>query len=221
MTLEPAERDALIFHLVFLGVSAAVLAWPPPWSPGWMIFALLVAYNLVLPLLAGWRGHGEWVRVWLFVYPLSLLQVAPDAYLAGRLGVLEFPDLGFPRIGPVSAFMALMWVVPLFALVYLGRRVEARRTLGAAVAVVAAVSLVAFVAAEATLTRVPVWQARGVTAIGPVALYVVPPEVLLGVVAFLTERVLGERSWLLRPVAAAGVMIFYLLSLIASHALLG
>ena len=72
------------------------------------------------------------------------------------------------------------------------------------------------VGAEATLWAVPIWRAVGVTAVGPVAVYVVLPEVLLGAVAWLAYAFTRSASRPVQVGAAALVSLVYLGALAAS-----
>ena len=70
-------------------------------------------------------------------------------------------------------------------------------------------SFVLFVGSEAVLWRVPVWYAEGVTQLGHVALYVVIPEVLLGIGAYLVFLATEERPVWARLAGAFVLMVFY------------
>ena len=204
----------IALHAAFAVVAALVLAWPTVVLPsrgaafaapplGWRLLGLVVLYNVALPLVGRWRGRAGWAELWAFLVPLSAFQVVPDAFLAGVLGSLDFPDTGGPRLGPVPLALAGMWTIPLWLSTWAGLR--ARSAWAAA-----AVAGVLFVGAEATLWAVPVWRAVGVATVGPVAVYVVAPEVLLGGAAygaFVWSR--GRAGWV-RVTAAAAVSLLYL-----------
>ncbi|MCG8461759.1 MAG: hypothetical protein MI919_36215, partial [Holophagales bacterium] len=222
---DASDRHVALFHAVFLVLAALALLAPTEGPPlhlplGWVVAASVLAYNLALPILAARWVHPRWIRIWVFLLPLSILQILPDAFLARQLGVLEFADLGAPRIGGVAAYMALMWIVPLFLVVYVGERIAERRSVEAALPWVAGIALLLFAGAEATLTRIPIWEAHGVTLVGPVALYVLVPELLLGVAAFLAWHLAGRRGLATRLAAAFAVMTFYLGALALSYLLI-
>ncbi len=223
-----AARDAVLFHLAFAVVAGAVLLMPAVILPsrgavldvalGWRLLALVVGYNVALPLVGRLRGHQEWVAMWAFLAPLSLFQVAPDAFLASVLGSLDFPDTGGPRLAGVPLAMAGMWTVPLWiALFVAGRQSGGDLARGAWWA--ALVAGVLLVGAEATLWAVPVWRAVDVTVVGPVAVYVVLPEVLLGTVAWLAYRLTRSASVPAKVGAAALVSLVYLGALAAAFGL--
>ena len=229
-------RDAVLFHLGFAGLAAAVLASPAvvvpargavlDLAPGWRLLALVAVYNAALPLVARVRGHRQWAALWAFLAPLSVFQVVPEAFLAGVLGSLRFPDTGGPRLGPVPLAMAGMWTVPLWLALWGAGRLSGGSTARGAVwaGVLAGAVLVG---AEATLAApslagvpaFPVWHAVGVRTAGPVALYVVAPEVLLGAAAWLAFRLTRPSGWASRVGAAALVSLVYLGALAASFGL--
>ena len=227
MAADRSARDAVAFHLAFGVLAGAVLAMPavpvPSWGAvgpdlGWRLLALVGVYAVALPVVARARGHREWLRWWAFLVPLSVFQVVPDAVLASVLGVLDFPDTGGPRLGPLPLAMAGMWTIPLWiTLAVADRQSGGRLGRGAAWAALAAGLM--FIGAEATLWAVPIWRAVGVTTVGPVAVYVVPPEILLGAVTWVAYRLTRGRSRALQVAAAALVSLVYLGALVASYAL--
>ena len=229
-------RDAVAFHLAFAVLAGVVLALPAVAPPsrgavldvalGSRLLALVVLYNVALPLVGVGRGHRDWVALWAFLVPLSVFQVVPDAFLAGVLGTLDFPDTGGPRLGPVPLAMAGMWTIPLWLALFGALRLSGG-ALGRGAAWAAALAGVLLVGAEATLAApspsgvwaVPVWRAVGVATVGPVAVYVVVPEVLLGAVAWLAFSLTRAASRLVRVAAAALVSLVYLGALAASFGL--
>ena len=216
---ERNERDVLRLHLVFGLVVVAVLALPGS-TPAWgvRIFLLLVAYDTAALILAVRRGHGRWLQDLSVLMPLSALQIFPDWFLSAGLGILVFPDATFPKIGTVTAYMALMWTVPLFLIVQVARAVEdrdlwgpgrpARRGLARVAAALTAALL--FITSEATFWRLDLWQAVNVQQVGHVALYVVLPEIILGVAAYEACHWAAGRRWRAKAAAALTVMWIYL-----------
>ena len=77
-------------------------------------------------------------------------------------------------------------------------------------ALVALASLILFASSELLLTKVPIWQAVGVTTVSDMALYIVGPEVLLGVATFWTYWRYRLRSVLFRALVTPLVMFLYL-----------
>lgn len=216
LALTRADRDLLVYHGAFAAVAVAGLL-APVGPIGWRVLALVILFNVALPLWARARGLPDVMRLWRFLVPLSAFQVVPDAFLADVLGVLVFPDTGGIRLGSVPLALAGMWTIPLFAVLWIARRVEEGRGVVPAGWVAAAVSLVIFAGAEATLWAIPIWHTQGVAQIGAVALFVLAPEALLGVTAYLAERETWGRGPLARIGVAALVALVYLGALGTSY----
>ncbi len=229
-----AARDAVWFHAGFAAVAVVVLLIPTVVLPGrgavlalgWKLFALVVLYNVALPLVGRVRGHRDWVALWAFLAPLSLFQVIPDAALASVLGSLDFPDTGGPHLGAVPAAMAGMWTIPLWLALFVAER-QSGGDLRRGAVWAGALAGVLLVGAEATLAApsplglwdVPVWRAVDVATVGPVAVYVVLPEILLGAVAWIAYRLTRSAGWPAEVGAAALVACVYLGALVASFGL--
>ena len=214
-----SARDAVTFHAAFAVVALAVLFIPPGLGPeavgspgvplGWRLLGLVILYNVALPLVGRSRGHPEWASLWLSMALISVCQVVPDAFLATVLGTLDFPDTGGPRLGGVPLAMAGMWTIPLWIAVFTGRRLGAGDPVRGAL-VAAAVAALLLVGAEATLWAVPIWHAVDVAQVGPVALYVVVPEAVLGATAYLAYVGTRDRALVIRALAGGAVMLIYL-----------
>ena len=204
------ERDALLFHLAFSVLCMPVLLVPGP-GMGVKLFILVLVYNIALPVTAKLRGHAEWTGIWLFALVLSIFQVFPDWFLSAQLGVLVFPEDGFPKIGTVSGYMAGLWTIPIFIIIYaargFGRAVSTRAAYAAAAAVLA---LVIFGLSEQTVWMLPSWYAIDVHMIGHTAIYIIVPEMILGMsCVYSYERVRGKGHAVMVP-AAFLVMLLYL-----------
>ncbi|WP_420454399.1 DUF6989 domain-containing protein [Rubrivirga sp.] len=208
-------RDALAFHAAFAVVAGLTLALPAP-ALGWRVLALVALYNVALPVVGRVRRHHGWVALWAFLAPLSAFQVVPDAVLADVLGSLDFPDTGGPRLGPTPLAMAGMWTIPLWGALFVAERLS-RGSAARGAAWAAALTGVLLVGAEATLWAVPIWRAVDVATVGPVAWYVILPEVLLGAVSYLAFQQTRRRSVAVRVAAAALVSLVYLGALAASY----
>ncbi|MEM1116845.1 MAG: hypothetical protein AAF845_13425 [Bacteroidota bacterium] len=222
-----SARDAVAFHVAFAVVAVAVLFVPPGAGPeavaasggvplGWRLLALVVLYNVALPLVGRARGHAEWASLWLAMALISVWQVVPDAFLVEVLGTLRFPDTGGPRLGGVPLAMAGMWTIPLWIAVFASRQVAGADVLRGAL-LAAAFAGVILVSSEATLWALPIWEAVGVRSLGPVALYVIVPEVVLGATAYLAYVLTRERPLILRMLAGSAVALIYLGGLAASY----
>lgn len=203
-----AWRDALLFHLLFAAAGAGVFLFLRAPELGWAILALVAGYNLLLPLIASRGGHRDWLELWVFLLPLSVLQVLPDWVLGQQLGVLAFPDLGGPRIGTVPVYMAGMWVMPLFWVLWLA----GRSSLTAAI-----LALMLFAAAEWAALPLHLWHAQHVAQLYGVAEYVLVPEMLLGWAAAHALEQTRDGNPLLRLWAAVCVMTFYTGALVLAY----
>ncbi|WP_412063429.1 DUF6989 domain-containing protein [Rubrivirga sp. IMCC45206] len=213
-----AVRDALAGHLAFAVVAAVGLA-VPVGDLGWRLLAIVAVYNVALPLVGTWRGHTDWVRLWAFLVPLSVFQVVPDAFLASVLGSLDFADTGGPRLWDVPLAMAGMWTVALWPALYAADRL-ARGSFGWGAGWAAILVGGVLVAAEATLWAVPIWRAVAVATVGPVAAYVILPEILLGAVAYFGYRSTLRKGLATRLAAAALVALTYLGALATAYLLI-
>lgn len=203
-----AWRDALLFHLVFAAAAAGVFLLLRPPELGWGVLGLAACYNLLLPLIASRGGHRDWLEVWLFLLPLSVLQVLPDWVLTQQFGILVFPDLGGPHIGAVPAYMAGLWVIPLFWVLWLA----GRSTLTAAV-----LALLLFAGAEWAARPLQLWHAQHVGQFMGVASYVLVPEALLGwAAAHAFEQTRGANPFA-RVGAAVCVSTFYTGALVLAY----
>ena len=205
MSLHPCERDALWLYAAF-SVAALVALFLPLGSMGLRICLLVIAFNVALP----WVGHWLWISAWLFLLPLSLLQVFPDWFLSAQLGVLVFPDIGAPMIGTVSAFMGLMWVIPLFMVVLAAEAARTRANLTLGVVTAGLTALLIFAGSEMFSWRIPLWYARDVSAWQHMALYVLPAEFLLGIYTYAGYRLTLNSGRALKLAAAGSIMLLYL-----------
>lgn len=186
------ERDLVLLHVAFAFVATLVVL-VPAGPLGWRIAGLLLAYDAAVLALGRFRRDRELLRLWVFAAVLSIWQVLPDVFLVQGLDVLVFPDDGFPDIGPVTGTMAALWTVPVVAVVAAGTAAERRRGGRVGNLVAAGVAFIVFVLGEATLTAAGLWEARNVSSTAGVATYIIPAEVLLGVVALRGFHALNFR----------------------------
>jgi len=206
-----ASRDALILHLLFGAAAVAVFMLLRPPALGLGIVGLVIAYNLLLPFAAQRGGHRDWFDLWTFLLPVSIFQVVPDWMLSQLLGILQFPDVGAPRIGTVPVYMAGMWVIPLFWILWL----SGRSLLFATV-----LALLVFGASEWAAPILKLWRPLHVTESYGIAHYVLLPEALLGWAAAFAFRETRDSGALICIGAGAAVSIFYSGALVLSYFLL-
>jgi hypothetical protein len=117
--------------------------------------------------------------------------------------------------------MAGMWVIALFPLVVLGAWVEQRSDARAALAAVAVGGLTFFFVAEALAPLVPLWEPVGVAMLGPVAAYVLLPEMVLSVAAWLLVRGADRRPLAWTAAGVVALPFLYLGMLATSYQVLG
>lgn len=203
------ERDLVGFHLGFAVLAAVALLVPEPGATGPWLLAAVLAYHAGSLGVSRGRGHEEWTATWGFAALLSVWMVLPDAVLVRGLGVLAFPPDGVPDVLGVTLPMAGMWAVPIVLIVATADAVTRRRgeRAGLVAAVLAAGAV--FGGAEATLTLVPVWEPVGVTTIGGFAPYILPAELLLGLLAVLGARASRHGSLALRVAVTGLVALAY------------
>jgi hypothetical protein len=191
--------------------------WLGPPQLGQAIAGAAGLYVLVLFMGAWLRSHHELLSAFAFVLPLSLCQVVPDALLVQVLGTLVFPDLGAPRLGPVPAYMAALWIAPLLLVLWAADLAQRTSALLAGLAALA-VALAVFGAAEwAAAHLLVLWHPRNVDTWQGVALYVLPAEALLGLVTWLVFTQVQHRTIFMKAIGAAFVSLFHAGALFASH----
>ncbi|MHA1961588.1 MAG: DUF6989 domain-containing protein [Candidatus Thorarchaeota archaeon] len=193
---QPSDRDLALIHALFAIVAAASLLAPLPVVMGDRILALVVIYSALILYGAFQRGYREWVDIWLFSIILSVMMIMPDWFLVSQLNVLTFPVDGTPMIGSVPLYMAGLWTIPFFLIIYLGNRVE--EWVGGLLVnvIVSLIALAIFGIAEATLWALPSRQAQNVFMIGHVAVYILIPEMILGVAVYVVyAQVRGRQIW--------------------------
>lgn len=203
-------RNLITLHLLFAFVAMALLFSPTATPVGWRMLAIVIVYNTLIPFGGYLLGHTEWVKIWMFVMPLSVFQLLPDWFLSAQLGVLSFPNDGSPMIGTVPLYMAGLWSIPLFIIVYVGLRVEEEHSAWETQLAVLITSFVLFVGAEATMWALPSWSAQNVLTISSVAVYIVVPELLLGSSSYIIYAMIRHYGHVLKLFWSYIVMALYL-----------
>ncbi len=176
-------REALWFHLLFFAASVPVLLFAHGPMLGQGLLALTIGYNVVLPLYALARGHTDWLKLWLFLLPLSCGQVLPDWALVQIAGVLSFPDHGAWRIGGVvPAYFMGLWIMLLFPITLISESTRSRYLTAAVL------SLLLFGFWEWAAQPLQLWQPQNVRTMAGIAVYVLIPEVILGLMTLKAYR---------------------------------
>lgn len=208
--LTKIERDVFFVHIIFVITCVVILLIPTDLKIGIRLFILVIIYNLAVPIVGLWRKHLEWVKIWLFAFILSLFQVFPDWFLSAQLEILVFPEDGLFKIGTVSGYMLLLWAIPLFIILFVGQRIQERYSPKMAYLAVALMALLIFGISEMTMWTVGSWYAQNVIMIGHMAVYIIIPEIILGLMIYYTYLTIQEKNHWLKIPAAFIVMLVYL-----------
>ncbi|MHA2392998.1 MAG: DUF6989 domain-containing protein [Promethearchaeota archaeon] len=209
LKLSQIERDALLVHVVFI-ISCVVILLIPLIQIGTKLFILVIIYNILVPFVGLWRREKEWISIWLFAFIISLFQIWPDWILSAELNILVFPEDGLFKIGTVSGYMLGLWTIPLFLILFMGKKIQERFPKKYTYLVVSVMSFLIFGIAEQSMWTLQSWHAQNVVMIGRIALYIIVPEIVLGLSTYYFYEMTKEKShWLKIPVAFS-VMIIYL-----------
>jgi hypothetical protein len=214
--VDRASGTIVLIHALFGALAWALFHFLAPPLLGQALAASVALYTVVLPAWAWLRSQHELFEAWTFLLPLSVALVLPDWILVAQFGVLGFPDLGAPRIGPVPAFMAGLWVPPLVCVLWLAalaRRVSG----GVSLLFAGAAALAVFGAAEWFAPGLGLWQPHNVRRIEGVALYVLPAEAALGLAAWAVFSAVEGRGVFAKLLGAAFVSVFYCGALVTSY----
>jgi len=208
-------RDILGFHAAFAMAAAAALLLTPQQFYGYALLGAVLGYHLASLLWSARRGDREWLRLWAYLLPLSMLQVVPDWILVEMVGSLRFMDHGVARVGSVPIYMAGMWSIPLFVIVALARLARPP-ALRAVVAVLVAV--VMFGSSEWYAHPLGLWHAVSVEhSVVGIALYVLPAEAALGLAAWWGFEATRGRGLAPQILVAMATSVFYTGMLITSY----
>jgi hypothetical protein len=209
---ESPTRDFLLIHVIFAALAAVTLLLPIPSATisGKMLVVVMI-YNALIIVEFYAKGYDDWKHIWVFAFMLSLLMVFPDWYLAETLGALQFPNDGFPMIGgAIPIYMAGLWAIPFFIILFIGNQVQERKSVKLASIVVSILTVLIFALAELTLVYLPSWTATVSGMTGNLAWYIIIPELLLGLSTFICYNIVREREIWMKIVGAFTVMILYI-----------
>ena len=197
-------RDILILHAAFAALCIAVLMIPLGISLGVRLFVLVFIYNLAVPGIGTLLGHEDWVDLQLFLLPLGFFILIAESLFCNQLGILQYPEDGFLKIGSVSAYMALMWVIPLFIIVFIGQQVKIHYSQMTSLTAVAALSLLIFGVSEQIMWVLPVgvWNVKRIW-------YFLLPEMFLSISTYACYGVVQYKSILTKMSLAFVTMLFY------------
>ena len=198
----------LLLHFVFSLLCIITLTFFSFLSVGFRLFSLVLLYIIGIPLISWIREDIEWMNIWTFSFLVSIMQFIPDWFLSAELDILVFPEDGFLRIDTVSAYMLGLWVIPLFIILFLGIQIEGRYSKKYGAGFAGIVALVIFGLSEQFLTIS--WYAQNVTMVGNVAMYILMPEVILGLSTYWMFNQVKDMRINYYVVGAYLVMIMYL-----------
>jgi hypothetical protein len=207
--LTEMERDFVIVHLIF-SIICGIVLYLPGIPIGIKLFILVIMYNIMIPLVGIWRKYSDWLNIWLFSFLLGMLQIWPDWFLSAQLNVLVFPEDGLFKIGTVSGYMLFLWAIPFFIILFIGHRINERNSLNTTYLIVALMSLLIFGISEMTIWMIGSWHAQNVTMIGNAAIYILIPEIILGISTYYSYSLIKEKNHLVKIPAAFIVMLLYL-----------
>ena len=203
-------QDFLIIHLVFVAICVSVLLIPPSGYIGIKLFILVLIYNLIIPLFGYLRHHREWISIWLFVFILSIFQIWPDWFLSAELDILVFPEDNFIKMGTVSLYMAGLWAIPLFLILFTGLYFHESYSKLKVYFIIMLMSFIIFGSAEQTIWMLQSWYAQNVTMIGHLAIYIIIPEIILGITTFYGYKQIQNKNQLFKIPVAFLIMLLYL-----------
>ena len=208
--LNKSERDTIILHLVFVGVCLLVILILTNLPIGIKLLILVTIYNLLVVVFGALRNYQEWINIWLFSFILSVFQVFPDWILSAEFDILIFPEDGLFKIGTVSGYMLGLWAIPLFIILYVGQRLQERYSKKSSYLIVGVLALLIFGFAENTMWMLQSWYAQNVTMLGHLAVYIIIPEIILGLSAFYAYDTIKENHhWFKIPMAFI-IMLLYI-----------
>ncbi|TFH08829.1 MAG: hypothetical protein E4H14_05665 [Candidatus Thorarchaeota archaeon] len=212
MLQDKSIKDFILIHTIFAVLAAITLLFPLPTAQvdGKML-VLVILYNALIIVEFNLKGHEEWKSIWLFSFILSLFMVFPDWYLAETLGALVFPTGGLPMIGgAIPLYMAGLWSIPFFIIIFVGKEIQKRKSIEMTYCIVAILGVLIFVLSELTLVNLPSWTATVTGMTGNLAWYIIIPELILALSAFICyENVMEKKIWM-KVIGAFTVMIFYI-----------
>ena len=124
--LTTTEKDALIIHGLFTLLCMVILILPLNIGAGVKLFTLVIVYSIVMASYGILKKDSEWFGIWLFSSILSIFQVFPDWIIADILKAIVFPEDGLFKIGSVSGYMAGLWTIPMFLIIFISEKIRSR-----------------------------------------------------------------------------------------------
>ena len=209
LKLTTTQKDALIIHGLFALLCFVILILPVEIGAGVKLFILVVIYNIVMAGYGLLKKDKEWFGIWLFCLILSILQVFPDWIIADILKAIVFPEDGLFKIGLVSGYMAGLWAIPMFLIIFISKNISDRISRPAAYMAAGIIAFIIFFISEQTVWLIPSWYAVNVKMIGFSAVYIIIPEIILGLGAYRCYEEIRDRPHWMKVPAAFLVMLLY------------
>lgn len=205
------EYDFILIHGFFVFFCVLLLLFPFPITIGVKLFMLVIIYNFLVSFIGFFRKDIVWIKLWIFVFAISLFQIFPDWFLAAELNILVFPEDGLFKIGTVSGYMLGLWAIPLFIISFIGLRLNEYYSDKWVYLAIAVLSLIIFGGAEASMWILNSWYPQNVTLIfDHIAIYILVPEIILGLSTFyLFTKVQTKKIWIL-VINSFIIMLLYL-----------
>lgn len=215
-------KNLIIFLIVFSSIAIGILFLPLGLATGKSMAILVGLFLLSMVYLIEIRKAIGGRELFYFSLLTSIFQVFPDWFLSKVLGVLVFPEDGFPKIGTVSMYMAGLWTIPLFLSAKFSRILAAQAVLPRNFIhfTTGIIALIIFWISEETMHLIPVWYAKNVHTISHSAIYVLPAEFLLGSFFSFIYSHSKDALFINRILMAASVSIFYTGALALSYLLI-
>ena len=210
INIKNAERDAILVHLFFVLICIIVLLLPIKLPIGIKLFTLVITYNITIPAVGIWRSYNEWIKIWFFSLILSVFQIFPDWILSAQLNVLVFPEDGLFKIGTVSGYMLFLWVIPFFIIIFTAEHIYERSSEKITYIFVIIISLLIFGISEMTMRTIGSWYAQNVFMILNIAIYIIIPELILGLTTFWSYDKTKESKVIEKISVAFLIMLIYL-----------
>ena len=207
--LSSTEKDALIIHGLFAILCIIILILPIKIGAGVKLFTLVIVYNIVMAGYGILKKDNQWYGIWLFSFILSIFQVFPDWIIADILKAIVFPEDGLFKIGSVSGYMAGLWAIPMFLIIFIAEKISSRISRPAAYIAAAIIAFLIFFMSEQTVWLIPSWYAVNVKMIGFSAVYILVPEIILGLGAYRCYEEIRDRPHWIKVPTAFLVMLLY------------
>ena len=187
---------AVVVATIFMRLDAGSLR-------GAALLAAVIGFHGAVGILT--RGFTQANDAWRFLLPLSVLMILPDWTLSTQVGSLAFQDHTALGLGPVPLFMGGAWAIALLPVVLLAETASQARV-SRALAVAGA--LATFGASEMILGRAGtpacVWYHIDTLVVGPLALYPLPAQGMLGWLSWEAMRWSRDRGW---PAAVGSAVV--------------